>query len=553
MISDRKGAVSILAALCFTTLMISAAAAIDAGSLYRSSRQLQGMADLAALSAAQNLSDPQAAANATVAVNAWPGSVVARVTTGVYTADGSLAPASRFLAGAANPSAVQVTLTAPAPVIFAGLLLGRSTVSLTRTATAALAQFASFSIGSRLASVQGGIANSLLSTLTGSSVQLSAMDYNALVGSQIDLFQYMGALRTRAALQGASYAQVLSAKIAVPTVLLALGDALTTRGDTAAAAAAQTLAAASGAMSPVQLSGLFDFGPYMSQDHIAGASNAGISLFAMDFADAVLMLANGSRVLSLDLGAAAPGLAEVKAWLAVGQRPSQSPWMRVANGALIVSTAQARLYLDAQLPVADLFLASILGPRLIDLPLFIQLASAQAGLSSLQCTPASPPGSATLAVSPSLGELALGQVNPATLNNFAAPVAVAPATLAVVPPILSVTATGQVNLGGDAAQSVPFSSADISAAAVKTVWTTDATQATTASLIQNTSVQVQTFGLGLGLNKTLLGQGVQASLAAAAPSLDQVLDGLEALLGVRLGEADVRVNGLRCNSSALVG
>ncbi len=551
-LSDQGGVASVLIAVCFMALVTSAAAAIDAGSLYMSSRQLQGMADLAAMSAAQNLGDPQAAASATIAANPWPGAVAAHVVTGAYATDPSRFPAGRFQAGVANPSAVQVTLTAPAPVIFAGLVLGRSAVNLTRVATAAHAQFASFSVGSGLASIQGGVANSVLSALTGSSVALSAVDYTSLTGARIDLFEYIGALKTRASLQGASFSQVLSTSITVPIVLLALSDTLTKQGNTTAATAAQALAAASAGMTPVQLCGLFDLGPYMNQDHVAGASNAQIALFAMDFADAVLILANGQRVLSLDLGAAAPGLADIKAWLAVGQRPSQSPWMRVTNDSLVVSTAQARLYLDAQATDANPLLVSVLGAAPIDMPLFVQLASAQAALSSVQCAPASPPGSTLLMVSPSLGELALGQVDATTLPDFTRPVVTAPATLASVP-ILSATATSQVNIGGGGWQPIAFSSADIQATALKSAYTSDVAQASVASLVQSTSVQIQTFGLGIGLNRTLLAQSFQSSLSTAAPSLDQVLSALEAVLGVKLGEADVRVNGLRCNSSALVG
>ena len=43
------------------------------------------------------------------------------------------------------------------------------------------------------------------------------------------------------------------------------------------------------------------------------------------------------------------------------------------------------------------------------------------------------------------------------------------------------------------------------------------------------------------------------TLSTAAAPLDATLDGLEALLGVRLGTADVRINGLRCNGAAISG
>jgi uncharacterized membrane protein len=45
---------------------------------------------------------------------------------------------------------------------------------------------------------------------------------------------------------------------------------------------------------------------------------------------------------------------------------------------------------------------------------------------------------------------------------------------------------------------------------------------------------------------------VQGVLTSVAAPLDSLVNGLSDLLGVRLGEADVRVNGVRCGGAALV-
>ena len=554
---DHAGVVSTLVALCLPALLIAAAVAIDVGSLMHASRRLQGMADLAALSAVEDLGGAQAAATATVAANPWPDAVATQVVVGAYAPDPTQPSAARFHPGQAGPNAAQVTLTAPARLIFASFILGRSSISLTRVGTAARAQFAAFTIGSGLVSLQGGIANAFLSALTGSQVQLSAVDDNALVQARLQLFPYVSALQTRANLQGASFTQLMNAKIAMPVVLAAAADTLAAEGQPAAAAPMRALSAASGGAGPIQLGGLLGLGPYANQDHVAGASPATISLSAMEFASAALMLSQGQRQVSFDLGAAAPGLADVKVWLAIGQRPVQSPWLQVGDdGTAVVSTAQARLYLDAQI-TAPASLAPILGATAIDAPLYVQLASAQAKLSSLACSTSSPPGSVTLAVQPSIGELALGRVDPATLTNFSTPVALAPATLVQLDvaqiPVLTATGSATLQIGGQAWQALSFSSAEVQAATLKSVFTTDAVQASAASLLQTASVGVQTGGVDLILDRTLLTQGLQTSLTGAAPSLDQVLDSLEILIGVKLGEADLRIDGLRCNDAALVG
>jgi uncharacterized membrane protein len=58
--------------------------------------------------------------------------------------------------------------------------------------------------------------------------------------------------------------------------------------------------------------------------------------------------------------------------------------------------------------------------------------------------------------------------------------------------------------------------------------------------------------LGLGIGQGPIGAALGSILGAAAAPLDDVLNSLTALIGVRLGEADVRMNGLRCRDAALV-
>ena len=267
MLQDRRGAAAAMMALCMMALMASAAMAVDLGDVFLKTRQLQGVADLAAMAATQSLdpaalSTPQATATTTAGLNPWAGGITAQATTGVYTADPSVAASQRFVANAANPNAVQVSLHASVPLYFAGFILGRSTLDISRTAVAARAQYAAFSIGSGLASLNGGVANAVLSALTGSQVQLSVMNYQALASANVDLLSYLPALQTRAGLQALSFNQVLASSIAPSAALDALADTLTAEGQTAAASAATALATASAGMAPTSFGSLFDLGPY---------------------------------------------------------------------------------------------------------------------------------------------------------------------------------------------------------------------------------------------------------------------------------------------------
>ena len=546
-----------LMALCMLALIGSAAVGVDLGNIYMRTRQLQGVADLAAMASVQSLDptasqSPAATAQATAALNPWPGGVTAQTVTGLYVANASVPTAQRFTASTASPNAVQVTLQAPVPLYFAALLIGRPSVTITRTAIAARAQFAAFSIGSGLASLNGGVANALLSALTGSQVQLSVMNAQALGSANVDLLRFMPALQVRAGLQALSFSQVLTTAIAPSTALAALADTLAASGQATAAAAAQTLAAASASLPPTPLSSVLDLGPYGSQDQTSDGSGASLAVNAMSLADVLLVTANGSRQLSLSLNGLVSGVPQLALWLAIGQRPSQSPWLTVTDaGQVVVRTSQMRLYIQAGL--APGVLSTATGGVLVTLPIYVEAASAEARLQAIQCPASATDQGLDLSVSPSLGTYALAQVDTSTLNTFTKPVALQTATL-LNAVLVRATAYSRVDIGGGQSswQAVHFSQADIAADTMKGVFTNDIARASVASLLGGAEVQVQTPVAGAGLTPAILSPELQALLVQAAPSLDTLVGQVEALSGVRVGEADVWANGLRCRGSALV-
>ncbi len=545
-----------LTALCMLALIGSAAVGVDLGNIYMKTRQLQGVADLAAMASVQSLDpastqSPAATAQATAALNPWPGGVTAQTVTGLYAADASVPAAQRFTASTSSPNAVQVTLQAPVPLYFAALLIGRPSLTLTRTAIAARARFAAFSIGSGLTSLNGGVANALLSALTGSQVQLSVMNSQALGSANVDLLRYLPALQARAGLQALSFSQVLTTAIAPSVALAALADTLTASGQPTAAAA-QALAIASAALPPTPLSTILDLGPYGSQDQTTDGSGASLTVGAMNLSTALLTAASGSRELSVSLNGLVPGVAQLTLWLAIGQRPSQSPWLTVTDaGKIVVRTSQMRLYIQASLAPGLLSTAS--GGALVTLPIYVEAASAQAKLQAMQCPASAADQGLDLSASPSLGTFALAQIDPSTLRNFTTPVALQTATL-LNAVLVRATAYSRVDIGGGQTswQTVHFSQADIAADTMKSAFTNDIAQASVASLLGGVSVQVQTPVLSPGLTPAILSPELQALLVQAAPSLDALVGQVEALSGVRVGEADVWADGLRCRGSALV-
>ncbi|MCR6661273.1 MAG: pilus assembly protein TadG-related protein [Asticcacaulis sp.] len=538
---DKRGSVLIMGAGLMIITVALAAFAVDMGYVYVKSRELQGTADLAAMSAAANLATAQSAAQAVVLANAHGDTLTATTQTGFYDASVSKTPSARFkVTPVADANAAQVTLSADASLFF-GRMLGQNTAHITRTATASSVRLAAFSIGTRLASVNGGVANALLSGLTGSTVNLTVMDYNNLAGAKIDLLNYVQAMHTRANLTAATFDQSLASDITV-------GDALTLLADEADANARTPLKILANSpikSTKIKLSDLVDIGAYGEQDRIVGGADAAINVDSLTLAKAILSLANQDRQVQLDLGAQVPGLAGLKVWMAIGERPNHSAWLTVTRtGEPIIRTAQARLYLDASL------VPGLSGVSLVHVPLFIELASAQGKLSSISCNANKTLNSVTLALSPGIGQAAIGTINPADLNNFRKTLTISPAQLVTIPLVGGVTAQSQIMVGGTTWQAATFSAADISNQTVKTVRTNDVVTSIGSSLAGQTQLTANVLGLGIGLD--VVTKSLGNLIAGLGPVLDPVINALLDQLGIGLGEVDAQVNGLRCSGAALV-
>ncbi len=543
-LSNNQGGVAIIAAAALTGGVGLAALAVDLGSVYLQSRRLQGVADLAALAAAADLDRADRAASATVEVNPVGGTVAVQVAKGRYDAQ-QAAAAQRFQSGATTPDAARVTVEGQADLFFGQALLGRPSIPIRRQATAARADLASFSIGTRLASVDGGVANALLTGLTGSSVSLSVMDYQALASADVELFGYLDALNTKLGVKAASYNDLLATDVKTSKALSVLSDVLSAAGQTRASAAAKVLSSATNANQSIKLSALIDAGPYARQDRVVGGAGAAVGIDAMQMANAMLMLSNGSRQVQLDLGTAIPGLADVDAWLAIGEPMNNAPFMTVTQDkSVVIRTVQTRLYVEAKLLGSGSLLG---GAAQIKVPLMVELASGEAKLAALDCTART----TTLAVKPSVGSLTIGQVDTSKLSNFKQ--ALTPTKGRIVQaPLFTVDGSSKVDLGGGSFRNVVFSSAEVKARTVKTVKTNDLVGTTVATLITGLTLDVNLLGIQLGLGKSAVLTALTPVLAAAAAPLDQVINSLTGMLGVGLGEADVRTNGMRCGAPALV-
>ena len=528
--SDETGGVAIMAAAGGGLFCLLAALTVDLSALALEGRTLQGAADLAALSAARDLPRAQAAARATAEANLTH--VSTRTATGLYSPDADLPPPQRFTsAPAAGANAARVTLQRSSSLYFGRWIVGRDTVRLTRTATAAITgepPRAMFSIGSRLAALDGGIANSLLSGLTGSTVALSVMDYERLADARVNLLSFSDALATDLGVQAGDYDSLLARQVDAGRALRVLREIA---GDQADSVLSKLTSPAAGVT--VRL------GDLIGAEADAGAGLAkglDASVAVLDLVMAMLET-GGERQVALDLGARA-GIADLRVSLAIGERPNRSPWLTITGtGSPIIRTAQARLYVKAETAQKLSGLASI------DLPVLIELAASEAQLNAMDCTR----NSVELGVRPGLATATIGEINESRLGDFKTRLTPEPATLLSVLGIVRLTGVAHVEIADVGYRAAPFSAADISSRKVKTINSSSLAAGLITTLIQRLDVTVHALGLGIGLGGIVQALGVL--LTPLGPVLDGAIIPLLDLLGLKLGQADVQVHGLSCPAS----
>ncbi len=566
---DQKGGTAILFAISATMLFGFGAMAVDVGNFFYEKRKLQTANDLAALAAASDLPRALAAAQSSATLNGFSGSMIQALQTGIYTPDPERAPEARFVPGpAATANAVRIDMLTTAPLLLGRVLTSsaapqvqgsvpRSTGSASALAStsgdvpigsSAIAIHdgqASFAVGSRLLKLDGGLLNSLLGGLLGGTVSLSVMDYDALIKSRVDLFDFAKRLAARLNLTAATYDDVLKADARLGDVLAAVVDASRdhdTRSGTATAALGR-IATTSVSNLPVNLASLISFGP-AGDKPLAGPKPLAASLTALDIVSAVAQIANGNRQIDVGLNLNLPGIAAASLKLGIGERPVGTSLMRIGRTGASVHTAQTRLLLNVDL------VGSGAAP-LVRLPLYLELAAATARLTGIQCAPGDVSTSrVTLGVTPAVVDAWIGQVSTAEFSNFNRAPNPPAATLVNAAGLAKVTGRAHVTMTNLAEAAISFNYAEIQRGDKKTTSTQNFVATLLGRLIGDLELRVEALGLGLGLPG--LDGLVSGIISGAATPLDQILNGVLGTLGIGLGQADSWVSGVRCGGAVLV-
>jgi uncharacterized membrane protein len=544
--ADRRGNIAIMSALLMIVVVGGAAFGVDIGSIYADERKAQSTTDIAALVAASNISNASAGVAAAISQNNFNATAPATIQTGVYVANAAVAPSLRFTPSAsASANAVQVTLQTSTPLFFGRVLVGQDSYAIKTTATATTTAFASFAIGSTLVSVNNGLVNQILGQLLGTSLSLSAMDYQSLISANLDMFSFMNALATRLNVTGVTYTQLLSGNAQVGTVLNAMLDSEKAGSGSSGAISAlsQIVSAVNGATASVPLSSLVNPGPYGTMT-VGQSPSTAVTASLLSVISAAASLANGTNQVAASINAGVPGIASVQLLLAIGQPPVGTSWVTVGSVGASVYTAQTRLLLTVQ----------VLGSgsvSTINLPIYVALATGSATLNSVTCGyPNISNSSVTLGVTPGIVNAWIGNVTTANFYNWSHAPQPTAATLASVLG-LSVTGLANVTMGNTTATPVTFSYSQIQAGTGQTVNTTNYLSSLTSQLLQSLTLTVTVLGLQVAA-PPLVTQALGLALAPVTSSIDQLLAGILASVGVSLGQATVWVTGIRCDGAVLV-
>ena len=565
LLADRAGNIGTLAALSLPLLIFSLALGVDYGYLTVQQRQLQSDADLAAIAAAATIGEAEKSAatyfalnNLPVAVTGKDGVVIPAVVTpgnakvtlasalverGRYSADPAIAPEARFKPASVDADAARVILSKPADLFVASIFMPHSPL-LSATGSASRSKIAAFSIGTRLASLNDGILNALLGKLLGTNLSLNVMDYRALVDADISVHPFLKAIATDLHLTAATYEEVLNTEVTMPQLLASMRAVEGLSGPVRSALRLIEQATA-GSKVKLPLSRIVNLDPKKGLA-IATGGDWQMAINALQMVSAAAALANGENQVALDIGTALPGLATVAVKLAIGEPPVETPAHRLGAPGSAVRSAQTRLSVEVSIDG----LAALAGLR-IKLPLYVEVAASEAKLADIRCFG----GSATNAnvaidAVPGVAEIAVGKVNPSVLSDFSDDARVEKARI-VDSTLLKIDAIAHVEAKNLTRTRLTYTPAEIAAGTVKSVSTRDTLTSATKSLLENLELDINILFLTLGTPK-IITAALANTLGAVTPAIDELLYNLLLVAGVRIGEADIRVTGVRCQRPALV-
>ncbi|WP_422371801.1 pilus assembly protein TadG-related protein [Hoeflea sp.] len=565
---ERSGNIAISSALVAPLIIGALALGVDFGTLSLQERRMQTIADLAAISAASSpetaekgllhffqdndlnyalvsddgflLSDSQRVSRETALEQS---DCLVVFETGNYTADPGLEVKDRFVVANDDPDAVRVTSTCAGRLYFAHMLGTAPTLEV--KATAATRKTASFWIGSRLASLNEGILNSVLGATLGTSLSLKALDYRALMGAELELLSFIPQLSTEAGIEAVTYQDVLDADIRMATLFASLRKS----GQFSASLSSvlggieQSLSGTSRTFRLSQILDIEDAARYPLGSPLAPSTRMRL----MDMVSLSALASGGSNQILSAVALEVPGIASAKVDIAVGEPAVHTPPVAVGSPGARIRTAQVRIGIRAELDG----LLSLFGAR-VSVPLYLEIANAEARLGKITCSPYSGNASSVeVDAVPGILNVAIGNVDPNAFINFGGAPRVSDAYFVEIPG-LRISGRAEVNSGNMTPTRLRFDANAIREARDQTVSTRTPLTSLVNSAFERVEPRIELLGIQTGLPGRTHTASLHATLEPLTSNLDGMLYNVLLALGVGVGEADIAVTGARCDAAVLV-
>lgn len=435
------------------------------------------------------------------------------------------------------------------------LLLGAAAVLVSPAAQAACTVTgACVSAGPRLASVdstRSALLNPLLGGLLGTSLNLTAADWNTLAQGDVNLLGFLAKLQLQTNVS--TPAQALNANVTLAQITAALGAQAQTQVNTSLTGVLNTLASQLGdAGATVRVGDLVKVSANT-------ATLAGTTVNALDMLTGLIQLYNRSNVLTtptpVGVSGGVLGMLGVLNSLQLSTQVIEPAVYVCGPAGSTFHSAAIRVKLKLDLvtlaPVTDL-LTVLLGNTSIaigQLDVYVEIGRGEGTLTAVNAVSRA----VTLQAIPGIADLYIGKIDDSVFFNRARPIN--PATDLAYGKIGSLTLAGlnllEIDVKSWARGQAPFSSSVSMAGPYpqsRTVSTSSAfVTSLVDSLVTNLSLQIPTLNLGL-ITDVVLGllKGIVTGVLSPVlgPVLTGVVDPLLQLLGIGLGQVVVTVNGL---------
>ncbi len=552
---STEASISVLTAVLAGVIIGFAGIAVDLSSLVYWKGRLRGATDAAALAATFDPSRAGTIAAQSLQANGFSDVAVEEIDVGHYTDDPALSTAARFQIGAPN-NAVRVATSREVPIYFMRLFTGVSTMTVASSATAYNLPLGGVAIGTGVLDSDIVQLNAFMTAQSGSALNLTAAERDALEATPIAVFRLFDQLAGKLGSQQDSIADVMASSVRLGQLADSMAQALSDQttlptGQEQTALAALTRIAQQGQNAPPALvSDILALGAHQkraAQDLISSTTDS-LTVPAMTLLMGDLQasrqgaLVNVSQTIPL-------GVIKVSVDAVMDRPGGGQPAVTVVGpeGTSAYSSA-ARIKLTVSLTTPITLTIPLVGTlSLATVPVIVDVGTGSATISDVSCG-ADIMGTTDIAIAAQSGliRVYVGNATTNQLVDFLTPIAPVPAQIANLG-VLSVSASGQINAGQSAVQTLHFDRSDIEQGTVRSVDASSSIGTTLATLNSTVNVTVSNT-----LLSALVAPIAKTAVSTILTALQPVIPSILASLGLRVGYMDVQATSVRCGIPALV-